>query len=74
MDKNCDVRKSYMVCVNQIIDSFSKCKVEPMRIQTLANCYCGGQLFPEVVDSKENSTTTVFNTLTGITVHGSTMT
>ena len=65
MDENCDVRKAYMACVNQLIDSFSKCKVEPMRIQTLANCYCGGQLFPEVLDSKEDRIATVFNTLTG---------
>ena len=35
-----------------------------MCIQTLANFYCGRQLFPEVVDSKEDSITTVFNILT----------
>ena len=65
MDENHDVRKAYTTCINQLIDSFSKRKVEPMRIRTLANCYCGGQLFPEVVDSKEDSIATVFNTLTG---------
>ena len=64
MDENRDVRKAYMTCIIQLIDSFSKCKVEPMHIRTLANCYCGGQLFPEVVDSKEDSIAIVFNTLT----------
>ena len=65
MDENHDVHKAYVACINQLIGSFSERKVEPMCIQTLANFYCGGQLFPEVVDSKEDSIATVFNTLTG---------
>ena len=65
MDKNRDVRKAFTACVSQLIDSFVKRKVEPMRIRTLANSFSGGQLFPQVVDSKEDSVATVFNTLTG---------
>ena len=65
MDEIRDVHKTYVTCINQLIGSFSERKVESMRIRTLANFYCGGQLFPEVVDSKEDSITTVLNTLTG---------
>ena len=65
IDENCDVRKAFTTCVNQLIKSFVKRKVEPMHIRTLANSFSGGQLFPQVVDSKEDSVATVFNTLTG---------
>ena len=45
MDENRDVRKAYVACINQLIGSFSERKVQPMRIQTLANFYCGGNSF-----------------------------
>ena len=64
MDENRDVRKAYTACVSQLVDSFRERKVEPMHIRLLANTFHNGwQLFPEVVDSKEDSIATVFNTL-----------
>ena len=66
MDKNRDMRKAFTACVSHLIISFSKRKVEPMHIRSLANCYSGTgrKLFPEVVDSEKDSIATVFNTLT----------
>ena len=64
MDENRDVRMAFTACVSQLVDSFSERKVEPMHIRLLANAFhIGWQLFPEVVDSKEDSIATVFNTL-----------
>ena len=64
MDENRDVRKAYTACVSQLIDSFSIRKVEPMHIRSLANCYSGRQLFPDVVGSKDDSIANVFYNLT----------
>ena len=65
IDENRDVRKAFTACVSQLIISFSVRKVEPMHIRSLANSYCGRQLFSDVAESKEDSIATVFNILTG---------